>query len=243
MYLNLQKLNITDENKLKSLMNSEELFKLVALQKEQVIQPNQILFKLNNHELNLSRFDSKLKDIELHLKSLKAHELVQFFQKEFNQILVEQENLLLTLDLEKQRNYLKESISSLNVEQELAFDYGLNLIIQNHDLNYNLNKKQPTLNNFQNLETKISQLNKDVQKQIYQDLLQNMEITKKIPSNEKSLEFAKLEKYYLISKEQEHHRTKEHTLENYQTLLKETELLKENTFAKLLINCLMLIEI
>lgn len=55
-----------------------------------------------------------------------------------------------------------------------------------------------------------------------------MEITKKIPSNEKSLEFAKLEKYYLISREQEHHQTKEYTFENYQALLKETELLKEH---------------
>lgn len=209
MRLNLQALKIEDEGLVQKLMQDENLFKLTILQRDKVIQPNELIFKLQQQDFNLSQFDKRFSKLDQYFQNLSVHELKQKLQVEYD--LVQAQKLLdekmqnfekfkwsqIADDLDKQGEYLKEMVSLLNHSQSLGFENTLNLISLKHDLNFSADKKLSLIQNYNFFISLIETKNDNFKESIHQDLMSALNLSFQLQMHSQSLNDYKLEKTLL----------------------------------------------
>lgn len=212
MYQNLKSLGINEEIQIRKLMQSDELFKFTVLQKDKVIQPNELLFKFKNEQFNLAQFDPTLKDIENKLKAIKTQEIVHYFEKEYEMVKADleknqelqqiqefkKETLFASVDEQKQ--YIEKTVTLLNHTQQLGFENLLEIVALKN--NWEIKTKQRALeNNLKKFYEHFQNEKIETQKEINNQLIDALNLATKLELSKEAVNEYKLEKSYYYAKE------------------------------------------
>lgn len=242
MYQNLIQLGINDKKTIENLLKNDALFKFTVLQKNQVIQPNELLFKFKNEQFNLAQFNPHLKDIEDKLKAIKTQEIVHYFEKEYEKVKndLEQNQELqqiqefkketLLVSINEQKSYIEKTAALLNHTQQLGFENLLEVVALEH--NWEIKTKQRNLeNNLQKFYEHFEKENIETQKEINNQLIDALNLAMKLELSKEAVNEYKLEKCYYraneINKEQKPIFQKADSLANFELEQKIQALEKE----------------
>lgn len=242
MYQNLIQLGINDKKTIENLLKNDALFKFTVLQKNQVIQPSELLFKFKNEQFNLAQFNPHLKDIEDKLKAIKTQEIVHYFEKEYEKVKndLEQNQELqqiqefkketLLVSINEQKSYIEKTSALLNHTQQLGFENLLEVVALEH--NWEIKTNQRNLeNNLQKFYEHFEKEKIETQKEINNQLIDALNLAMKLELSKAAVNEYKLEKCYYraneINKEQKPIFQKADSLANFELEQKIQALEKE----------------